>query len=79
MRTWDLGLGAWDLWLRDFGHRIYGLGILTSDDQLLEVQLGGYSQVHIDIKLVVMSDKRPCSRPSSNRVEDRRLNLGFRV
>ena len=49
--------------------------IKAADNQPLEVQLQRNAHIHIDIKRVVMRDKRAGRRASGNRMQHRRFHL----
>ena len=48
---------------------------ISSDNQPLEVELVGYTEVQRNVEGVMMCDERPCGRASRNRLEDRRLHF----
>ena len=49
----------------------------AADDESLEVQLGGDTQVHIHIERVMVRDEGPCGRPARYLLQDRCLHLGI--
>lgn len=49
--------------------------VQSTDDELLEIELGGDTKVEVEIKVVVMRDERLSSRSARNHARYRRLNL----
>ena len=53
--------------------------VQSADDQPLQIKLVGDAHIQIDVKGVVMSDKRPCVGSAGNRRQDRRVHLHVTV
>ena len=51
--------------------------VKASYDEPFEVKLGGYAHVHVNIERIKVGDKRPCTRTSCNRLQNR--SLYFRI